>query len=65
MTRVIRILSIAVLMMAGLVGSSLPARAEDKCDKIFTKRNRSCATPWKNMASTANKLRSAAMNSKT
>lgn len=33
MTRIIRILCIALLTMAGLVGSSLPVRADDKCDK--------------------------------
>jgi hypothetical protein len=37
MKRLIRILSIALLMMAGLVGSSLPAGAEDKCDRNIHK----------------------------
>jgi hypothetical protein len=33
MTRIIRILCVALLAIAGLVGSSLPARADDKCDR--------------------------------
>jgi hypothetical protein len=33
MTRMIRILCIALLTIAGLVGSSLPARADDKCER--------------------------------
>ncbi len=37
MTRIIRILCVALLAIAGLVGSSLPARAEDKCDRDIHK----------------------------
>jgi hypothetical protein len=33
MTRIIRLFCIAVLTITGLVGSSLPARADDKCEK--------------------------------
>jgi hypothetical protein len=33
MTRMIRILSVALLTIAGLVGSSLPARADDRDDR--------------------------------
>ncbi len=33
MTRIIRVCSIALLTIAGLVGSSLPARADEKCEK--------------------------------
>lgn len=33
MTRIIRILCIASLTIVGLVGSSLPALADDKCEK--------------------------------
>ena len=33
MTRSIRILGIALLTLVGLVGSSLPARADDRCDR--------------------------------
>lgn len=37
MTRMIRILCVALLTIVGLVGSSLPARAEDKCDRDIHK----------------------------
>ena len=37
MTRIIRILCVALLAIVGLVGSSLPARAEDKCDRDIHK----------------------------
>lgn len=37
MNRIIRILCVALLAIAGLVGSSLPARAEDKCDRDIHK----------------------------
>jgi hypothetical protein len=33
MTRILRILCVALLTIVGLVGSSLPARAEDKCER--------------------------------
>jgi len=33
MTRMIRILCIALLAIAGLVGTSLPARADEKCER--------------------------------
>ena len=33
MTRMIRILGITLLAIAGLVGTSLPARADEKCEK--------------------------------
>ncbi len=33
MTRIIRVFCIALLTITGLVGSSLPARADDKCEK--------------------------------
>jgi hypothetical protein len=33
MTRLIRILCLALLAMATLVGSSQPARADDKCER--------------------------------
>ena len=33
MTRTIRILCIALLTIVGLIGSSLPARAEGKCER--------------------------------
>lgn len=33
MTRTIRILCIALLTLVGLVGSSLPARAETRCER--------------------------------
>ena len=37
MTRIVRLLCIALLTMVGLVGSSLPARADDKCDRDIHK----------------------------
>jgi hypothetical protein len=37
MNRTIRILCVAVLSIVGLVGSSLPARADDKCDRDIHK----------------------------
>jgi len=37
MTRIIRILCVALLAIVGLVGSSLPVRAEDKCDRDIHK----------------------------
>ncbi len=37
MTRIIRILCVALLAIAGLVGSSVPVRAEDKCDRDIHK----------------------------
>ena len=37
MTRKIRILCVALLTMVGLVGSSLPARADDKCERDIHK----------------------------
>ncbi len=37
MTRIIRIFCIALLTIVGLVGSSLPARAEDRCDRDIHK----------------------------
>lgn len=37
MTKTIKILCIALLTMVGLVGSSLPAQAEDKCDRDIHK----------------------------
>lgn len=33
MTRILRILCVALLTIAGLVGASLPVRAEDKCER--------------------------------
>jgi len=33
MARIIRIVCVALLTVGGLVGSSLPARADDKCDR--------------------------------
>src|ERR1035441_9126479 len=33
MTRMIKILCVALLTIVGLVGSSVPARADDKCDR--------------------------------
>ena len=33
MTRIIRILCVALLTIVGLVGASLPARADDRCDR--------------------------------
>ncbi len=33
MTRIMRILCVALLTVAGLGGSSLPARADDKCER--------------------------------
>jgi hypothetical protein len=33
MTRIVRILCVALLALAGLVGASLPARADEKCEK--------------------------------
>ena len=33
MTRILRIFCVALLTIVGLVGSSLPARAEDKCER--------------------------------
>ncbi len=33
MTRTIRILCVAVLTMAGLISASLPARADDRCER--------------------------------
>jgi hypothetical protein len=33
MTRIIRILCIALLTIVGLVGSSLPARADERCER--------------------------------
>ena len=37
MTRTIRILCIALLTVVGLVGSSLPARADERCDRDIHK----------------------------
>ncbi len=37
MTRIIRILCVGLLAMVGLVGSSMPARADDKCDRDIHK----------------------------
>jgi len=37
MTRILRILCIALLSMAGLVSSSLPVWADDKCDRDIHK----------------------------
>ena len=33
MIRIVRILCVALLVIVGLVGSSLPARAEGKCER--------------------------------
>ena len=33
MNRIIRVLCVALLTVVGLVGSSVPVRAEDKCDR--------------------------------
>jgi hypothetical protein len=33
MTRMIKILCVALLTIVGLVGSSVPARADDKCER--------------------------------
>lgn len=37
MTRTIKILCVAVLTIVGSVGSSLPARADDNCDRDIHK----------------------------
>jgi len=37
MTRIIRILCIALLTVVGLVGASLPARADNRCDRDIHK----------------------------
>ena len=37
MTRTIKILCIALLTVVGLVGSSLPARADERCDRDIHK----------------------------
>lgn len=37
MTRTVRIFCVALLTLVGLVGSSLPARAEDRCERDIHK----------------------------